>query len=192
MTRLTTQRIRELFTLAGIYAKSTATKPELVKMLDTYLNRYKYAERYLRGLTPEEQREKKFDIRYYVLNERAGGKPHYEAVATDQGKKTRTSSYTEKWYSHFPDAHTLREKAAVSGVPLDILQRIDSKGRAAWRGGQHRPGAGQAMWGVARVNSFLVCGKTYRTADNKLAQEAHRRSPRARTHFRKMCGKNIK
>ena len=183
----TIARIRQLLKWAGIKVSSSANKDTLLKHLDTYLNRYKYAPRYLRGLSCEEKRDKKFDIRYYILQERNQSRTYYEPVSTDRGKRTKTSQYTVKWYKHFPDAHTLTEKSRASGVPLDILQTVDRKGRAAWRGGQHRPGAGQAMWGIARVNSFLTCGKTYRTADNVLAKEARRRSPKAKTHFRKMC-----
>lgn len=185
---LTVAKIRELLSLAGYTGLSRLrNKSELVNVLDHYLNGYKYAPRYLRGLSPEEKREKKFDIRYYILTERKTGKPHYEPIQTDRDRQVKVSRYTAQWYKHFPNAHSLAQKSEVSGVPVDILHRIDSKGRAAWRGGQHRPGAGQAQWGIARVNSFLTCGKTYHTADRVLATEATRRSGKARRHFAKMC-----
>lgn len=180
-------QIQELLKYAGYTGLSRKSKREILPILDSYLNRYKYAPRYLRGLTPEEKRSKKFDIRYYIMKERYTSSAHYEPVKTDVGKTTKTSQYTKKWYENFPEAKSLPQKSEVSGVPLDILQRVDNKGRAAWRGGQHRPGAGQAMWGVARVNSFLTCGKTYHTADRVLAEEARQRSPKAKRHFKKMC-----
>lgn len=180
-------RIRELLKYAGYSGLSRKSRKEILPILDSYLDGYKYAPRYLRGLSADEKRSKKFDIRYYIMKERQTSEPHYEQVKTDVGKTTKTSTYTKKWYDAFPDAKSLTQKAEVSGVPLDILRRIDSKGRAAWRGGQHRPGAGQAMWGVARVNSFLTCGKTYHTADRLLAEEARQRSGKAKRHFKKMC-----
>ena len=42
---------------------------------------------------------------------------------------------------------------------------------AAWASGGHRPGQTSHSWGEARVNSFLVGGKAFFTADNKLARE---------------------
>jgi hypothetical protein len=42
---------------------------------------------------------------------------------------------------------------------------------AAWKGG-HRPGATSHQWAFARVNSFIVGGKTRRTADKDLWKKA--------------------
>lgn len=178
--------ILELLKMAGYTGLSRLNKDDLTKMLDQYLNRYKYAPRYLKGLSDEEKRSKKFDIRYYILKERSNRAPYYQPVSTDVGKSTKVSKYTQAWYRLFPDAHSLPDKAKASGVPLPILKKIDEKGRAAWRGGQHRPGASQAQWGIARVNSFLTCGKTYHTADRVLAEEA-KRSPKAKKHFSRVC-----
>lgn len=185
---ITIRAIRELLSMAG-EPGSYRLKSEWINALDKYLDRYKYAPRYLRGLTPDEKRQKKYDIRFYILNEKQTGRPYYQPVSTDVGKTQKKSQYTKTWYKYFPNTHSLAQKSKVSGVPLDILSRIDQKGRAAWRGGQHRPGAGQAQWGIARVNSFLTCGKTYHTADRVLAEETHRRSPKAQKHFRKMCSR---
>lgn len=182
---LSIRRMRELLKLAGYSKVTTHSREELLGMVQTYLNKYKYAPRYLRGLTSEEKLEKKFDIRYHILKERSTKIPSYEPVSTDKNRETKVSTYTKKWYAQFPNAHSLKDKSTASGVPLDILQQVDRKGRAAWRGGQHRPGAGQAQWGIARVNSFLTCGKTFYTADQTLAVEASRRSPKARRHFQK-------
>ena len=51
-----------------------------------------------------------------------------------------------------------------------ILKKVYGKGIAAWASGGHRPGANQFNWAAARVNSFLVGGKTFHTADAKLAK----------------------
>jgi hypothetical protein len=42
---------------------------------------------------------------------------------------------------------------------------------AAWKGG-HRPGASSHAWAFARVNSFIVGGKTRKTADADLWKKA--------------------
>jgi hypothetical protein len=95
----------------------------------------------------------------------------YRPFRTDAGVKTRSSSYTEAWVSRFPEAKSLKQKAAATGVPLRFILASYNRGLAAWRTG-HRPGATQQQWGYARVHSFLTCGKTYKTTDSDLAKKA--------------------
>ena len=85
--------------------------------------------------------------------------------------KTKPSRYTKQWEKYFPNAKSLRQKSRKTGVPLDILEKVNEKGMAAWRTG-HRPGANIHQWGYARVHSFLVKGKTFYTTDRKLALRA--------------------
>jgi hypothetical protein len=54
---------------------------------------------------------------------------------------------------------------------------------AAWRTG-HRPGATQQQWGYARVSSFLLKGKTAKTADADLVEKAKKTS-KGRAWFEK-------
>ena len=95
----------------------------------------------------------------------------YVGFKTDSGRKTRKSSYSVKWKSMFPDARSLEERAAVTGVPLKFIKESYNRGMAAWRTG-HRPGATQQQWGYARVSSFLLCGKTHYTTDSDLVRKA--------------------
>jgi hypothetical protein len=83
--------------------------------------------------------------------------------------QTKPSRYTQQWRRYFPDVTSLQEKSELTGVPMDIIDEVYRKGAAAWRTG-HRPGAGKEQWGHARVNSFLVKGKTFYTADFYLAK----------------------
>ena len=61
----------------------------------------------------------------------------------------------------------LQKKAKASGIPYGILKKVYDRGMAAWKGG-HRPGANSHQWAFARVNSFIVGGKTRKTADADL------------------------
>lgn len=64
-----------------------------------------------------------------------------------------------------PASHTaLQNKSKKSGIPYRFLKQVYDRGVVAWKGG-HRPGAGPEQWGLARVNSFIVGGKTRSTAD---------------------------
>lgn len=93
----------------------------------------------------------------------------YVPWKTDLGVKTRRSTYSSRFHSKYPDAKTLPEIAMATGIPKSTLQTVYNRGLAAWRTG-HRPGASQHAWGMARVHSFVLKGKTYRTADADLAK----------------------
>ena len=63
-------------------------------------------------------------------------------------------------------------KAKKSGIPKGILMQVYRRGMAAYGTG-HRPGASQAQWAMARVNSFIGKGKgTWGGADKDLAAKA--------------------
>jgi hypothetical protein len=95
----------------------------------------------------------------------------YKPFSTDIGKPTKKSRYTAAFEKLYPNAHSLEEKSRITGIPLSILQQVYNKGLAAWRTG-HRPGATQGAWGTARVNSFIMHGKTVCKTDKSLLEEA--------------------
>jgi len=163
----------------------TGNKEDVLDIVKKYLKKYKYAPRYLEGLSKEERLEKKFDIKYNQLKERKSGKKNYSPLKTDKKKSPKLSKYTEKWNKTYKDAKTLKEKSKISGVPLEILKKVDKKGKAAWRGGSHRPGASQQSWAIARVNSFLTCGKTFYFPDHLLAKESMKKSPKSKNFWKK-------
>lgn len=141
--------------------------------------------KYFRGLSERKKTQRRREIAKFgkmsFKNPRA-----YVGFATDKGIKTRRSSYTSKFKKLVPNAKSLTQKARATGVPVKYLRKSYNRGMAAWRTG-HRPGATAQQWGYARVNSFLVCGKTYRTTDSDLAKEAKQRSKTARNWWKKTC-----
>ena len=94
-------------------------------------------------------------------------KKDYRQFKTDEGQKTKTSSYTQKFRKLYPGVKSLPEIAKATKIPLKTLKTVYNRGLAAWRTG-HRPGASPQAWGYARVHSFVVKGKTYYTADADL------------------------
>lgn len=106
----------------------------------------------------------------------------YVGFKTDKGVKTRKSSYTATWNRLYPGVKSLKDRAKVSGFPLNLLQKSYDRGMAAWRTG-HRPGATQQQWGYARVSSLLLGGKTAQTTDSDLVREASKRSRKAKRWF---------
>ena len=92
----------------------------------------------------------------------------YKDFKTDEGVKTRTSTYTQRFRKKYgQNVKSLPEISKATGVPLKTLQTVYNRGLAAWRTG-HRPGASPQAWGYARVHSFIMKGKTYYTADADL------------------------
>lgn len=168
----TVKELRDFCRLTGI--PCSGTKPALTATVQQYPHTY------MSGLDPEEAFEKTFTLRSNELRERNEGFQSFERLSSDARQPVKTSTYTTLWLSMYPHATTLESQSRVSGVPTDILERVYRKGLAAWRGGHHRPGASQHAWAMARVYSFLTKGKTFFTADGKLAEEAVERSLKAR------------
>ena len=94
----------------------------------------------------------------------------YVPFKSDKDAKTRRSSYTSRFHKKCPNAKTLPAISRCTRVPVKTLRTVYNRGMAAWRTG-HRPGASQQAWGMARVHSFVLHGKTYRTADKDLAEK---------------------
>jgi hypothetical protein len=72
---------------------------------------------------------------------------------------------------HEARIEALAKKSAKSGISYSILKQVYDRGMGAWKGG-HRPGANSHAWALARVNSFIVGGKTRHTADKDLWKKA--------------------
>jgi hypothetical protein len=142
--------------------------------------------KYYKGLSKKKKNLRRKEIKKYGSMSWKNKKA-YVGFKTDKGVKTKKSSYTQKWNKLFPKAKSIEERAKATGVPKSILEKSYKRGMAAWRTG-HRPGATQQQWGYARMSSFLVCGKTYYTADSDLAKLAKERSESARKWFRR-CAK---
>jgi hypothetical protein len=140
--------------------------------------------RYYSGLTRKQALERKAEIRKF-------GKMHwrdpraYVGFKTDRyGKTKRRSSYTVQWDKLFPDAKSLEERSKATGVPVKYLKKVWARAISAWRTG-HRMSQTPQSWAYPRVSSYLLCGKTYYTADSDLVRQAKRESASARKWFRR-------
>lgn len=140
--------------------------------------------KYYAGLSKKEIEERKKEIAKGEKT-RSDDPKAYKPFKTDVGKKTKTSSYTTRFHKLFPGVTSLSGISKATGIPLDIITKVYDKGLAAWRTG-HRPGATQGQWGYARVYSFVLKGCTYYYPDNRLVEEAKKRSEKAKRHWKKM------
>lgn len=185
---ITVNELKKFCKLAKIHYNNSDTKDLLKKKVLKYLNKYTYPPRYIRGLTKDDKFIKMFEIRYYILRKKNNYNSSYIDKKYSNKKK---SKYTKSWNSKYKNSKSLKSKSKISGVPINILKKVYNKGLSAWKGGSHRPGAKQHQWGVSRVNSFLTCGKTWYFPDHKLAQEAMKKSKKARLFWsKKNCVKS--
>lgn len=100
----------------------------------------------------------------------------YRPFKTDKGIKSRRSKYTiEAEKRGFVGSIAEKSKAASKyyggKVDASILKEVNRRGMAAWASGGHRAGQTPHSWGIARVNSFLVGGKTFFTSDKDQAKK---------------------
>ncbi len=65
----------------------------------------------------------------------------------------------------------LKNKAKKSGFPLGILRKVFARGFSAWKRG-HVSGTVPEQWGLARVSSFIVGGRTTEVSDGALYKQA--------------------
>ena len=124
--------------------------------------------KYYRGLTRKQNLQRKRSATRRTKMSWKDPKA-YVPFKSDKGVKTRKSSYSSRFHAKYPGVKTLPEISKATGVPVKTLQTVYNRGMAAWRTG-HRPGASAQAWGMARVHSFVLHGKTYRTADADLAK----------------------
>ena len=124
--------------------------------------------KYYRGLTRKQNLQRKRSATRRTKMSWKDPKA-YVPFKSDKGVKTRKSSYSERFHKKYPGVKSLPEISKATGVPVKTLQTVYDRGMAAWRTG-HRPGASAQAWGMARVHSFVLHGKAYRTADADLAK----------------------
>jgi len=140
--------------------------------------------KYFEGLTTKREIQRRFNEIVKGSKSDVDNPKSYTPFSTDVGKETKPSVYTKSFYKVAPDQpRTLEQKSEMTGIPIDILQKVYQKGMAAWRTG-HRVGATPEQWGHARVYSFLMLGCTVFSADFHLFEEAlPRMTPKNRKHW---------
>jgi|TARA_R100001163_G_C5061404_1_gene198306 hypothetical protein len=96
---------------------------------------------------------------------------------------TNKEKFNKKYGFNKNEPHSISEISKLSGIKRSILQEVYNRGVGAWKSnpasvrlksGQKAPNAprsakmGKEQWGVARVYSFVMGGKTRSTADKDL------------------------
>ncbi len=91
--------------------------------------------------------------------------------------------FNKKYGFNYNTPHSINEISKLSGVKVSILNEVKKRGMGARRTNPSsvrnlqgvKGGAGQKMsaiqWGIARVYSFVMNGRTRKTADKDLWQK---------------------
>lgn len=100
----------------------------------------------------------------------------YRPFKTDKGVKSKRSKYTQEakkrgFVGSVDEKAKLASKYYGGFIDPEILDEVNARGKAAWVSGGHRGGQTPFSWGIARVNSFLVGGKTFWTSDADLVRQ---------------------
>ena len=148
----------------------------------------KIPEKYLKGYTGKQREDRIKEIgrrrtEYAKAYKKYGDEQNfpqavldkiYRPFSTDSGETNKESPYTKE--AHKRGFVGDLEKKAISSssyyggiIPVSILKEVYRRGIGAWPTG-HRKRATKEQWAYARVNSFLVGGKTFFTADQDLAK----------------------
>ena len=145
--------------------------------------------RYLTGLSPELRAARLAELTA-SRDEYAAGRARYVDLPTDRAARkaglVKLSPDRElaraRGFDRYGPVRSLAAQVTAAGdyylagglTPaahrraLSAVRGVYRRGLAAWQSGGHRPGASQVSWGLARVASFLVGGRTTRTADADL------------------------
>ena len=95
----------------------------------------------------------------------------FEEIVLEEEIPTEEVMESSKMSKDSPVYKALKKKSDKSRFPLGILKKVWDRGYAAWKTG-HVPGTTPQQWAMARVNSFLVGGRTTEVGDKALYQQA--------------------
>mgnify|MGYP001247476304 CR=1 FL=1 len=130
-------------------------------------SRNRYPKRYTSGLS---RRDKKTQLRELNRAKRSYKRGKYIARPKLKSFKSKKSNWTKKFHELYPKAHTLKEIAEQTGIPIGALKAVKKKGMGAYYSSGSRPNQTAESWGKARMYSYILGGPT-RKIDNHITRE---------------------
>lgn len=131
----------------------------------------KIPKKYLSGFKGEDREKRAEEIKKRSEEYKKG---NYIKISSDNIKsRKKKSSYTIQFHKKYgsENAGDLKKISKVTGVPESILQEVLKRGKGAFFSSGSRPGQTPESWGMARVYSFVMNGKTRYTADKDLSDK---------------------
>lgn len=129
----------------------------------------KYTKKYKEMFGESEQIENDEPILTY--EEMKSIQNSFEEILLEEDFSEEEIVESSKMGKDSPVYKALKKKSDKSRFPLGILKKVWDRGYAAWKTG-HVPGTTPQQWAHARVNSFIVGGRTTEVGDKALYQQA--------------------
>lgn len=125
--------------------------------------------RYLSKLSPKDYKTQKNNILKARRNYRTKKKTSQKYISRPILKsfKSKKSSWTKLFHKLYPNAKTLKQISKVTKIPRKALLAVKKKGMGAYYSSGSRPNQTAESWGLARVYSYILGGKT-RKIDNHI------------------------
>jgi hypothetical protein len=141
------------------------------KYKPSYKSKDKIPERYFDNLNTKEKKlmEKEILKRPMSLTYWSADKAYAKRLKKDKEFLLPKSTYTQKYIKKYgkENSGNLYKISKATKIRLSILKEVYKRGIGAWTSG-HRPGVFPNQWAMSRIYSFVMGGKTRKTADQDL------------------------
>jgi len=141
------------------------------KYKPSYKSKDKIPKRYFNNLNDKERKlmEKEILKRPMSLKYWSADKAYAKRLKKDKCFTSPRNTYTQKYIKKYgkENAGSLNRISKATKISLYILKQVHKRGVGAWTSG-HRPGIFPNQWAMSRVYSFVMGGKTRKTADRDL------------------------
>ena len=130
--------------------------------------------RYLSGLSRKDRRTQKKNIlkarKSYKSNTSKKNNIKYVPRPKLKSFKSKKSSWTQKFHNLYPGVKTIKDISKVVGIPKNALLQVKKKGMGAYYSSGSRPNQTAQSWGLARMYSYILGGKT-RKIDHEITEK---------------------
>lgn len=181
---ITVQKLNKFLDLFD-FDYSGLLKDDKIYEAKKIIKNYKIPQRYLDGLDKDEKFLRQLEL---VSKKRKPREERFENLESDTIARKKgipkKGSCTTKWNSLYKKTSN-SQKSKITGIPKDILDKVENKGRGAFYSSGSRPGQSAQSWGISRVNCFILNKPSVtKGPDKKLYEESIKRSPKSKTWFK--------
>lgn len=130
--------------------------------------------RYLSGLSRKDRKTQKKNILKARKSYKSikGKKKNTKYVPRPKLKsfKSKKSSWTQQFHNLYPGVKTIKDISKAVGIPKNALLQVKKKGMGAYYSSGSRPNQSAQSWGLARMYSYILGGKT-RKIDHEITEK---------------------
>lgn len=130
--------------------------------------------RYLSGLSRKDRKTQKKNIlkarKSYKSNKSKKKNTKYVSRPKLKSFKSKKSSWTQKFHNLYPGVKTIKDISKAVGIPKNALLQVKKKGMGAYYSSGSRPNQTAQSWGLARMYSYILGGKT-RKIDHEITEK---------------------